>query len=372
MVEPIKVLQVFDSLEISGGVQSVVMNTYRKIDKSLVQFDFAVYDAPECNSYQPEIEESGGTVIPVKGLAEAGIKGFYRQFVQLLSERKYDAVHAHNIHHNGLILKAAKKAGVPIRISHSHQSYDERNTSFARKAIANYLKYLNNNSATRKVACSDLAGEFLYGRNKQFEMLPNAVNIDAYDNLEEKQKTRRKYGYSEDIKILIHIGRFCVPKNQAFLIEIIEQLNDDNTVLLIAGDGELKEEILDIIDSQSLTDRIQYLGLRDDVPELLRMSDMMLLPSIHEGLPVVAIEAQAAGCMSLLSDKITKQADLGVGLVKYLGIDDAKLWADEISSFQRTKEPEISEIHKKMKELKFDSGSNLKAWYELYGVNVLH
>lgn len=370
MADPIKVLQVFDSLEISGGVQSVVMNTYRKIDKSLVQFDFAVYDAPESNSYQPEIERMGGNVIPVKGLAEAGLNGFYQQFISLFRRRRYDAVHAHNIHHNGLILKAAKKAGVPIRISHSHQSFDERNESFARKALANYLKHLNNKSATRRVACSDLAGKFLYGRNRQFEVLPNAVNIDAYDNLDDKQKIRRKFGYSENKKILIHIGRFCVPKNQTFLIEIIKQLNDDNTVLLIAGDGELKEEILDMIDSQPLTDRITYLGLRDDVPELLKMSDIMLLPSIHEGLPVVAIEAQAAGCMSLLSDKITKQADLGVGLVKYLGIDDAQIWANEIRSYSRTKETDITEIHKKMKKLKFDSDTNLKAWYELYGVQV--
>ena len=85
---------------------------------------------------------------------------------------------------------------------------------------------------------------------------------------------------------------------------------------------------------------------------------------------MVTEEAQAAGCMSLLSDRITKQADLGVGLVKYLGIDDAQIWANEIRSYSRTKETDITEIHKKMKKLKFDSDTNLKAWYELYGVQV--
>ena len=371
MVEPIKVLQVFDSLEISGGVQSVVMNTYRKIDKRLVQFDFAVYDAPESNSYQPEIEEAGGTVIPVKGLAEAGIKGFYRQFVQLLSERKYDAVHAHNIHHNGLILKAAKKAGVPIRISHSHQSYDERNTSFVRRLLANYLKVMNLHVATRKIACSDLAGEFLYGK-ASFEFLPNSIELKFYENLPTKMELRKSYSIENDVKVLLHIGRFMPQKNQLFLVGIMKLLEYENAILLIAGDGPYKETVLDAFHQNGLDDKVKYLGLRKDIPKLMRMADLLLLPSIYEGLPVVVIEAQAAGCMSLLSDKITKQAALGVGLVKYFGIDDAKLWADEISSSQRTKEPDISEIHKKMKELKFDSDSNLKAWYELYGVNSLH
>lgn len=369
MAEPIKVLQVFDSLEISGGVQGVVMNTYRKIDKQLVQFDFAVYDAPASNSYQPEIEQMGGTVIPVKGLAEAGLNGFYSQFVQLFRQRKYDAVHAHNIHHNGLILKAAKKAGIPIRISHSHQSFDERNESFARKALADYLKHLNNRASTRRIACSDLAGEFLYGK-KTFEFLPNAIELNRYRSLKDNGELKKQFELSKSGKILLHIGRFSPQKNQFFIIEFMKYLTDCDCVLLIAGDGPLKEDILAGFKSAGLSKNVRYLGLRSDIPELMKASDLLLLPSIYEGLPMVAIEAQAAGCMSLLSDRITKQADLGVGLVQYLGIENAKIWADKIHSYQRTKDPDISEIHQKMKELKFDSDTNLKAWYELYGVQV--
>ncbi len=370
MGQPIKVLQVFDSLEISGGVQSVVMNTYRKIDKKLVQFDFAVYDAPDTNSYQPEIEQMGGRVISVKGLAQAGIIGFYRQFVDLFQKHQYDAVHAHNIHHNGLILKAAKKAGIPIRISHSHQSFDERNESFVRKVFVNYLKLLNNRSATRRVACSDLAGYYLYGKKVSFIILPNAVGIEAYHKLISKLELRKLYGYDDNKKIIIHIGRFCAPKNQKFLIEIMKHLESEGVILLIVGDGELKEDILNLIKSESLNKCIKYLGLRDDVPQLLKMSDLMLLPSIHEGLPVVAVEAQAAGCMSYLSDRITKQADLGVGLVKYLSIDDAQLWVSEILNFSQADDVNVEDIHQKMRELKFDSDTNLKAWYDLYGIQV--
>lgn len=368
----IKVLEVFDSLEISGGVQGVVMNIYRKMDKKNITVDFAVYDAPAQNSYQSEIEVTGGKVIPVKNLSDAGPIGFYQQFKVLFENNHFDAVHAHNIHHNGLILLAAKNAGVPIRISHSHQAFDERNDSFARKLFSNSLKWLNNHVATRKVACSDLAAEFLYGKNRPYEFLPNAIDVGRFDIPQSKYELRHQYGYSDDTqRILLHIGRFSPQKNQFFLIKIMEKLKNENCVLLIAGEGPLKNEFLNEVKNAKLEDQIKYIGLREDIPQLLKMSDCMLLPSIYEGLPVVAVEAQAAGCCSLLSDVVTRQADLKVGLVEYLSINDATLWADAIRKFN-TKEHtfDLSMVHHKMREMKFDTKTNLEAWYELYGFKL--
>ena len=358
-----RVLQVFDSLEISGGVQGVVMNIYRRIDKEKVQFDFAVYDAPKENSYQQEIETMGGKVIPVSNLSEAGIAGFYRQFADLLKASHYDAVHAHNIHHNGLILLAAKQAGVPIRISHSHQSLDERNESFARKTLAFLLKKLNNRVATKRVACSDLAGEFLYGK-ASYEFLPNAVDMSKFSNLPDKATLREQYGFDMTQTILLHIGRFCYQKNHRFLIDLMQKLPSDEYLLLLLGDGELKDSVLATIKQTGITN-VQYLGLRNDVPNLLMLSDCMLLPSIYEGLPLVVVEAQAAGCPSIISSNITKQADLGVGLVSFLPIDDVAPWADAISHH---KQPLIDtvQLQQRMQQLKFDTQSNLQAWYALY------
>lgn len=365
----IKVLEVFDSLEISGGVQGVVMNIYRKMDRERVSVDFAVYDAPARNSYQGEIEAKGGRVFLVKNLSEAGVLGFYAQFKRFFEDNHYDAVHAHNIHHNGLILLAAKNAGVPIRISHSHQAFDERNESFARKTFAALLKQINNRVATRKVACSDLAAEFLYGKNTPYEFLPNAVDVTRFDIAESKEELRRSFGIlDDDQSVLLHIGRLSPQKNQFFLIEIMEQLRQNNCVLLIAGEGPLKNEFLNKVEKANLSDKIRYIGLRKDVPQLLKMADVMLLPSIYEGLPVVAIEAQAAGCYSILSDVITRQADLDVGLVKYLGINSPDCWAEEIGNINRAVETvNIESIHNKMKTMKFDTQTNLEAWYELYG-----
>lgn len=362
----IRVLEVFDSLEISGGVQAVVMNIFRAIDHEKVHMDFAVYENPKENSYDQEIIHRGGKVIPVSNLSACGLGKFYQQFYDLLKKGGYNAVHAHNMHHNGLILFAAKNAGVPIRISHSHQSFDERNNSFLRKMMVACLKAINNRVATRRIACSDLAGKFLYGR-RLFDFLPNAVNLERFDIQESKEELRKKFGIPKGQKVLIHIGRFCFPKNQFFMIDIMNELRNENCILYMVGDGPLINEFNNKVKENHLEEKIKCIGLRNDVPRLLKMTDCMLLPSIHEGLPMVAVEAQAVSCFSYLSDVITRQADLGLGLVEYLSIKNASVWAEKIRDFVARKLIPSSEIKQKMEEMKFDVQANLSAWYQLYG-----
>ena len=372
----VRVLEVFCSLEKSGGVQAVVMNTFRKIDRKKVVMDFAVYQNPEENSYFEEIIDSGSEVILVQNPSSCGLVQFYRQFRKLFRERHYDAVHAHNIHHNGMILLAAKRAGIPIRISHCHQAYDERNVSLSRKVMVTTLKMLNNRAATRRVACSDLAGRFLYGK-RTFEFLPNAINIDSFYVQKSKQELRDEYNIEKDLCVFIHVGHFYAPKNQLFLVEIMNLLRKENCILLMAGDGPLYTEFWESVKKNHLEEKIRCLGLRNDVAKLLRLSDCMLLPSIYEGLPVVAVESQAVGCHSVLSDVITRQADLGLGLVNYLPIGDPHIWAEMLRNmFLRKNEHDVKTspsrevIQQRMKELCFDAETNLLSWYELYGVTV--
>ena len=363
----IKVLEAFDSLEISGGVQAVVMNIFRAMDHEKVHMDFAVYENPKENSYDQEIIHRGGKVIPVSNLSACGFGKFYQQFYNLLKQGNYDIVHAHNIHHNGLILLAAKNADVPIRISHSHQAFDERNTTFLRRMMVACLKIINNRVATRRVACSDLAGKFLYGK-RPFEFLPNAVNLERFDIQESKDELREKFGIPKEEKVLVHIGRFSLQKNQFFMIDIMNELRSENCILYMVGDGSLFDEFNNKVKEKQLEEKIKCLGLRNDVPRLLKMADCMLLPSIYEGLPMVAVEAQAIGCFSFLSDVITRQADLGLGLLEYLSIKNASLWAEKIKDFAAGKPIPPSEIKQKMVERKFDVQANLSAWYQLYGV----
>lgn len=366
MTSPKRVIEVFDSLEISGGVQAVVMNVIRNADHQRVTIDVAVYQNPESNSYAAEVIENGGNVYSVRNLSSCGPTSFYRQFYTLFKKGGYDAVHAHNLHHNGLILLAAKRAGVPMRISHAHQSYDDRNASFSRRSVAKGLCKINNKVATRRVACSDLAGRFLYGK-KSFEFLPNAVDFNRFSIEESKEELRLRYGIPLDANVLLHIGRFSLEKNQLFLVDVMKKLDDGNCKLFMVGDGSLFDEFVRNVNDAALQSKIECLGIRSDVPELLKLADWLLLPSLNEGLPVVVVEAQAVGCPSIVSDLVTKQVDLGLGLVEFATIETPEIWADRVrmGSLQRHFNPE--EVKAKMVAMKYEITANLDAWYELYG-----
>lgn len=361
----IRVLQVFDSIEISGGVQGVIMNAYRYIDKTKIQFDFAHYHDAE-NSYQQEIEELGGRVIKIKCLSEAGFFGFYQQFLNLFSENHYDAVHAHNIHHNGLILLAAKKKGIPNRISHAHQAFDEYNATSYRRLIAVAMMKLNLIVATKYVACSDKAAEFLYGKNHPYIFLPNAIDLSVYENLPSKKELRRQYGIAQDAKVLIHIGRMETQKNQFFLLDIMEKLKNTPWKLWIIGDGGLKQKLVQYIQNEGLANKIELLGVRSDCPSLLKMSDIMLLPSIYEGLPVTGVEAQTAGCYCLLSNAISRQTDLGIGLADFLPITDCELWANAVTRNSSIETQVDIAVFDRINSMGFGIRDNIKLWECLY------
>lgn len=368
----VKVLQVFDSLEISGGVQSVIMNMVRSFDQEKVQIDFAVYDAPEIDTYEQEVKGLGVRIFKVMNISEAGIFGFYKQFLEFFKENHYDVVHAHNLLHNGIILLAAKKNGIKNRISHSHQSFDDRNSKFPRNILAFFFKKLGLLTATRLVACSDLAANFLFGKNKDYVFLPNALEIAKFDIKKSDREIRESFGITDhSVYILTNIGRFTLLKNQFFLLKIMDKLRTENCILLMAGQGELREEFFEVVKKENLQDKIKYLGLIENIPELLKISDCLLLPSIYEGLPVVGVEAQAAGCFAIISDTITRQADLGLGLVEYLPIADPEPWVENIKNIiSKPKKTVLYEdVVKQLKRCKFENQSNIDTWKELYGID---
>ncbi len=353
------VLHFLDSLEISGGVQAVVMNTYRSIDRTRVQFDFAVYECPEKNSYRAEIENLGGTIHVIGGLGSCGLFNYIRNIQNVLKKRQYDIVHAHNLHHNGLILWQAEKAGVPIRISHCHQSADERNVSLPRRALAEIFKKLIYRYATCLVACSDKAADFLYG-DRAYTFLPNAIDVMPYMRQYDLSTLRKSLGIEEKDIIILHVGRFCYPKNHGFDLALMNDLSKKGKyVLLLAGGGELEDELREKVKEHQLEQIIQFIGLRKDIPALLQLADVTILPSLAEGLPMVAVEAQAAGCPCILSDVITRQTDLGLGLVEFLPLD-TELWSSKLQNVCTVSIDKIpyEMILQKLKETGFESVSN--------------
>lgn len=365
------VLEVFDSLEISGGVQNVVMNVLRNIDRSKVQIDFAVYDAPKVDSYEEEARALGTKIYKIDNVSTLGVFKFYKQIKKLLTDNAYDIVHAHNLFHNGIILLAAKRAGVKIRISHSHQQFDDRNCNFPRNIYVKFFKILNNKVANKRVSCSDVAADFLFGKNKDYTFIPNSLDSSRFIIKKEISEIRKSFGITDDsVRILTHIGRFSFQKNQFFLIKIMDKLRDENCVLLIAGQGDDRERFLKAVSDAGLDDKIRYVGLIRNIPEFLTISDCLLVPSIYEGLPVVGVEAQAAGSRALLSDSLTKQVDLKLGLVEYLNIKSPDPWIKRVKEI--ISEPKIQipfeTILSHLKEHKFENISNISTWEKLYGI----
>ena len=278
----VRVLEVFDSLEISGGVQMVIMNVLRNIDREKVQIDFAVYDLPEKDSYKEEAEALGVNIYKINNVSSHGVFSFYKQMRSFFKEHTYDIVHAHNLFHNGIILLAAKKAGVKKRISHSHQSFDDRNYKFPRSFFTVFFKILNNIVTTERVACSDLAADFLFGKNKPYVFIPNSVDFEKFRIEKPTNELRESFGVTDpSVRILAHIGRFAKQKNQPMLIEIMKHLREENCVLLVAGQGELREEFLASVKNEGLENKIKYLGLIRNVPEFLKVADCLLVPSIY-------------------------------------------------------------------------------------------
>lgn len=368
---PVRVVHCLDSLEITGGVQTMIMNVYRNIDKSRVQFDFAAYDVPEQNSYVHEIESSGGRVFKVDNLSTAKPLRFYMQYKRLFGNERFCAVHAHNIQHNGIILMAAKHCGISNRISHSHQCFDDRANGFAKKIFNSILMKMNLHYATERVACSDVAAKFLYGDNS-YIFLPNAVEYQRfmYYDVEKSTVLRSELGIRKGENVLMHIGRFAPQKNHFFFIDVLKNLPENfKYKMLFVGDGELREEFSRAIADNGLDDRCMLLGVRSDVPELLAITDLFLLPSTSEGLPVCIIEAQESGVMSIISDTITHQTDLNLGLVEFLPITDGKRWSERIvESCNRKHSATHEQRLEAIKTHGFDMNSCTEEFYRLYKI----
>lgn len=311
-----------------GGVESVVMNYYRHIDRSRVQFDFV---ATEGSTYVPrsEIESLGGRVFLVPPYVH--LPQFQGSLRHLFAEhREWNIVHSHMNALNCFPLQMAEQAGIPIRISHSHSSSGAR--EHAKNIIKALLKTQANRYPTHRFACSDYAGKWLFGNNASFEIMYNAIDLESFAfDLAKRVQVRNSLGVRDSQLLVGHVGRFMPQKNHEFLIHAFKYLalQRPDAVLALVGSGEDEPSIKRLVNKLGLTERVLFLGQRNDVDQLCQAFDIFVLPSLYEGLGVVAIEAQAAGLPCILSDKVPLEADV-TGSCVFLPIDDPMVWADAL------------------------------------------
>ena len=327
---------------LGGGVEAVVMNYYRHIDRSQVQFDFLV-DSDSTLVPRDEIESLGGRVFIIPPYQKP--LAYQRELVKLFAEQQWPIVHSHINTLSVFPLRAAQKAGIPVRIAHSHSTggRGEKVKNIA-KAI---LKTQSNRYPTERFACSRFAGEWLFGRKEPFELVYNAIDLNRFwFSGQMRSKVRQQLGFDDGQFIVGHVGRFTPQKNQGFLIEAFEKLAElrDDAMLVLVGTGEGEKAAKEAVLELGIAERVRFLGQRDDVADLYQAFDVFTLPSLYEGLGIVAIEAQAAGLPCLVSDAVPSEANI-TDSCEFLPINDIHTWAEMLNAIEPKTDIERADIN---------------------------
>ena len=329
--EPIRIAQIIGKW-LGGGVEAVVMNYYRNINRKRIQFDF-ICDEDSTNIPYDEIEKLGGKVILIPPYQK--VFSYHRELKRVLKEGNYKIVHSHINALSVFSLWAAKSAKVPIRIAHSHSTTNKK--EWKKNLLKQVLRPFSKLFATDYFCCSELAGRWLFGNhayNKgRVYLLNNAIDLDKFKYNEKIRTSKRKeLNIADDQLVIGHIGRFVAQKNHTFLIDIFNEIYKRNkkAVLVLAGQGPLMQEIEDKVNDLGLTRAVKFLGQRSDANELYQAFDVFLLPSLYEGLPVVGVEAQAAGLLCVFSDDMTKETKVLKSTIFMSLSDSINEWANTI------------------------------------------
>ena len=334
--KPIIVAQIMGKW-VGGGVESVIMNYYRHLDHSKVQFDF-ICDEDSTRIPYDEIKKLGGRVFLVPKYQN--LPKYLKALGKLLKENQYRIVHSNINTLSVFPLYAAKKAGVSIRISHSHSTSNPK--EWKRNLIKNILRPFSKRYATDYFACSELAGRYLFG-NKAFDqgevkIIHNAIDIEKFKFDEvARKKLRKEFGINDSTVVIGHVGRFVQQKNHTFLVDVFKEHHKKNpdSKLLLVGSGPLEDEIKKKVEKLGLKDSVLFLGQRDDINKLYSIMDVFCLPSLYEGLPVVGVEAQAAGLPTIFSNRISKEVIVS-SYAKIVSIQDTGFYVEKINKATRS------------------------------------
>lgn len=339
-MEPIRVLHVVTKMD-AAGLETLLMNIYRSIDRNKIQFDFLTHRDSE-GFYDKEIIELGGhiySVPPINPLKHVEYISALDNFFWT-NRHKYKIVHSHINTFSMYPLRAAQKAGVPIRIAHSHASGGSLDIKIPFKIYTrmNLKKY-----STHNFGCSANAGKYLFGKKavnlKNFSIINNAIDSKMYtysELIEHKIKNKLNI---EDKYIIGHVGRFTKLKNHSFLIDIFKEVHKKNNHarLMLIGEGELESKIKRQVKDAGLENEVLFMGVQDNIPEIMQAIDVFVLPSISEGLPLVIIEAQAAGIPCVVSPAVPKEAVITSSVFSHSLQEGTEVWTNSVLKAKKIK-----------------------------------
>lgn len=349
-----KILEIISNGMLRGGISSSIINYYKHINKDEFQIDFASTVFEE--DYLELAKKNNSKVFYVINKKKHPLR-YIKQLTKIIKDEKYDIVQAHGSSSMLFLeLLAAKKAGCKVRIAHSH------NTRSDYPMLDWILRPLFYKSLTTRFACGDDAGRFLF-KKRDFFVINNALELEKFKfNPEYRRKIRNKFEFSDDTKVLCVVANFNYQKNHEYLLKIVKELPNKYKLLLI-GNGPLKENLEKQVLDDQISDRVIFVGEVTDVEKYLSASDIFILTSRFEGLPVVLIEAQASGIPCVISDRITKKVKI-TDLVSFQSIDvSPKEWCNTISKINTTR---TSTIDENIKLAGFDVEIEAKKLEQIY------
>lgn len=332
-MEPIRVLHILQRME-AAGIQTLLMNLYRVIDRNKVQFDFLV-QYKEKNFYDDEIEAMGGKIYKLSVREDYNVLKYRKELRKFFAEHKeYKVVHGHMETLSNIWEEEAKRAQIPTVIVHSHiAGFNEKN--LLKLLIKEYYRFSYGRYADEWFACSRAAGDFMFP-NKDYKVIHNAIDTRKFVYTDAKREMRAKLGLKDEF-VVGHVGRFHPQKNHMFLVNIAEKLEKiiPNMKIMLIGDGDLRSEIEEEIEKKKLNKFFMILGNRQDVNILYSAMDAFVLPSLYEGLPLVGVEAQAAGLNCFFSNTVTDEVKI-TDRAHFIQLDaGAQVWAEKIAESKK-------------------------------------
>lgn len=315
-----------------GGIESFIMDLYRNIDRTKVQFDFLEDYNMDKLIYEDEIIQMGGHIYRVLYSLRENYKKSRICMIEFLKEHpEIIGIHVHANFLYGALLRDAKKAGLSIRILHSHNIKPYEKESIKTK-LRNYIvRKQINKYPTDYLACSDQAAEYMFP-GKEFVWVKNGIDVNKFDYNVSVRNEMRSQLVVENKTVIGFVGNLRMQKNPFFVIDIFEQyhIRNKESVLLMIGEGKLEEELKRYAKDKHLMECVFFLGARKDIEKLYQAMDLFLFPSLFEGFGMVVVEAQTSGLPCIVSNTVPLQAKV-TNLVKYLSVDDdSEQWAKEI------------------------------------------
>ncbi len=372
MSEPIRVLNLFTIMN-RGGAETMVMNYYRNIDRTKVQFDFLVH-RQERGAYDDEIEAMGGRIFRMCPIYPQNFGKYKKMLKAFFDEHpEYKILHSHMSELGCYAFIEAQKRGIKVKICHAHNAPVKGSMTPKEKAQLIFRDYFKKKMlpfTDHLFVCGEEAGNWLYGKENshRFVMMNNAVDAKKFTfSPAARNEIRQELNIDGKFAIL-NVGRFNPQKNHTFIIDIFREIKKLHTesVLLLVGNGELESEIKEKVNFLGLQNDVLFLGLRDDVHKILSASDVFLFPSLYEGLPVSLVEAQSSGIKCLISDAVPKQCILTDDVDDMSLAKSPESWAKKIATLAHGYER--YDRYSDMVSSSFDIKSNAQ-WLQDFYIN---